>query len=70
MLRHLSLKLQLALSLILFSPFLWAHPGHDHAHWTSTVLHVLFYASIAAAAAACAFAIYKVVKRQSLTQGD
>ena len=36
-----------------------AHEGHDHSHWTSGLLHVLFYGSIIAAALGLSFALYK-----------
>lgn len=50
----------------LFTPLAFAHPGHDHEHWSSAFLHALFYASLFAAGAACAFAIYKVVTRRQV----
>lgn len=27
-----------------------AHPGHEHAHWSSPLVHALFYLAILAAA--------------------
>ena len=65
-----SIKTVIAVAISLFSPVLWAHAGHDHNHWTSTFLHVLFYASLFAAACACGFAVYKAVKRNQHIQGE
>jgi hydrogenase/urease accessory protein HupE len=42
-----------------FSAGAFAHAGHDHEHWTSGVMHALFYASLVGCAAACGFAAYK-----------
>ncbi|MED5235119.1 hypothetical protein WE348_02615 [Alteromonas macleodii] len=42
-----------------FSSGAFAHAGHDHEHWTSGVMHALFYASLVGCAAACGFAAYK-----------
>lgn len=40
-----------------------AHQGHDHSHWTSSILHVLFYASIAITAAGVSYACYKLASK-------
>ena len=42
-----------------FSSGAFAHAGHDHEHWTSGVMHALFYASLVGCAVACGFAAYK-----------
>lgn len=63
------LRLQLVIVTAMFSSVLYAHPGHDHHHWTSFFLHVLFYASLAAAVAACGFAFYKAVVRHRTSRG-
>ncbi len=46
----------------------FAHQGHDHGHWTSSMMHVLFYGSILAAVAALTFAATKYTK--SRKQGE
>ncbi|MBU2979913.1 hypothetical protein [Alteromonas sp. C1M14] len=63
------LRLQLVIVTAMFSSVLYAHPGHDHHHWTSVILHVLFYASLTAAAAACGYAGYKAIQRNRATRG-
>jgi len=42
-----------------FSSGAFAHAGHDHEHWTSGVMHALFYPSLVGCAAAGGFAAYK-----------
>ena len=46
----------------------FAHQGHDHSHWTSGMMHVLFYGSVLAAAAALAYAATKYTKTRN--QGE
>lgn len=29
--------------MLLLSSLAVAHPGHDHSHWSSDALHILFY---------------------------
>lgn len=41
-----------------------AHTGHDHGHWSSSLVHTLFYLSLAAVSAACVFAGYKTYTRK------
>ena len=50
--------------LLFFSQSLYAHTGHDHSHWSSDLLHILFYAAIAVAAVGI---VYATVKRSSKT---
>lgn len=52
------------LCLLLFTTHALAHSGHDHSHWTSDLLHILFYASIAGVIAAIS---YMLIKRKSKT---
>ncbi|CAD5292204.1 conserved exported hypothetical protein [Alteromonas sp. 38] len=42
----------------------FAHAGHDHGHWSSQILHGLFFLSLAAVGAACVFAGYKAFSRK------
>lgn len=42
---------------------LFAHEGHDHAHWSAAYLHLLFYGAIIAVVAAFSFSFYKRAKR-------
>ncbi|MBT3135572.1 hypothetical protein KL866_10720 [Alteromonas sp. ALT199] len=51
----------IAICAAIFSSGVLAHTGHDHEHWTSGVVHALFYASIVGCAAACGFAAYKYI---------
>lgn len=51
----------------LFSSNLFAHEGHDHAHWTSNFVHILFYASIVAVAAAVSYALFKRYSNKKLS---
>ncbi|BFT29074.1 hypothetical protein D210916BOD24_02500 [Alteromonas sp. D210916BOD_24] len=57
----------LALSATLFSSASFAHAGHDHSHWTSNFMHILFYASLVAGAAACGYAAYKYFSAKKRT---
>ncbi|MEQ3651972.1 MAG: hypothetical protein ABNH21_09905 [Glaciecola sp.] len=39
--------------------FASAHSGHDHDHWNSSLIHILFYASIVGVASVLAYIAYK-----------
>ena len=47
------------LFLFFFSQPVFGHDGHDHHHWSSDVLHLLFYTAIAVAAVGIAYATFK-----------
>jgi len=49
---------QMLFMFVLSQPAL-AHAGHDHSHWSSNFLHILFYASIAAVIAGIGYALFK-----------
>lgn len=41
-----------------------AHPGHDHDHWLSNSIHVIFYLALAGVAAVLATLAVKYVKNK------
>ncbi|MFT2090357.1 hypothetical protein [Paraglaciecola sp. 2405UD69-4] len=51
-----------AVALSSISATVLAHEGHDHSHWSSDALHILFYSSLAAVAAAISFLVVKQLK--------
>ncbi len=57
-------KLAIILVLLLSMPAL-AHPGHDHSHWMSEFLHVMFYLSSAGTAGVIAYTVLKRFFRQA-----
>lgn len=59
-----SQKLILVGSAMLTSMSVSAHSGHDHSHWSSDLLHAMFYLSLAAAAGALAFATKKYANKK------
>ena len=48
-------RMCIAIMSILASASAFAHAGHDHGHWTSGVLHTVFYVALASVAAACSY---------------
>jgi len=58
-------KLILTAFLITYTTAVSAHPGHDHSHWMSIVLHFMFYASLASAVGIATYAAYKNVSIKS-----
>ena len=50
----------------------FAHPGHSHTDMSSGLMHVLFYGSVLAAAAALTYAVATRTKSsiQSKNQGE
>ncbi len=54
----------LALINALTIPSALAHAGHDHSHWSSSLLHAFFYISMFSAAGICAYAGYKAIYRK------
>jgi hypothetical protein len=46
-----------------YSPIALSHPGHDHSHWASDSLHIIFAASIAGVITVAAFALKKAYKK-------
>ncbi|PHS24699.1 MAG: hypothetical protein COA83_07610 [Methylophaga sp.] len=52
-----------SLALLLATPYVAAHSGHDHAHWTSGVIHTLW---IGASLAIVALAVVMFKKRTAL----
>lgn len=63
-------KLLLFIAVLSISTSANAHPGHDHGHWMSGLLHTLFYASLIAAAAACLYAVKKTLTKRALIQSS
>ncbi|MEP1384516.1 MAG: hypothetical protein ABJK64_12100 [Paraglaciecola sp.] len=45
--------------LSLLSSAAFAHQGHDHSHWSSSALHMLFYGSLVAVVASVTFFVVK-----------
>ncbi|BAJ02689.1 hypothetical protein [Shewanella violacea] len=63
-------KLTAALTLVsslLIAPAALAHAGHDHAHWSSSMIHLLW---ILPAVAALGLAITMYRRKKSATQSD
>lgn len=53
-------------TLLLFtSGTIFAHPGHDHASWSSNVVHLLFYCASAACVLCIGFAVYKLITKNT-----
>lgn len=44
-----------------------AHEGHDHTHWASDSLHLLFYGSLISVLAATALVVVKYMKNKKLS---
>ena len=57
-------RMCIAIMSILASASAFAHAGHDHGHWTSGVLHTVFYVALASVAAACSYSAYKYINRK------
>lgn len=51
------------LCLLLLSAQSIAHPGHDHEHWSSDLLHGLFYGAAALAFAAVSWGAWTKWKK-------
>lgn len=49
-------------ALTALAPVVLAHPGHDHGHWASSSIHLLFAGSIAAVVLAGIFVLRKSLK--------
>jgi len=45
-----------------------AHPGHDHSHWSSPLLHSIFAITLLAAAGLGAWTYYRYSQRQQQPQ--
>ena len=55
----------------LFSAAAHAHPGHDHSHWTSAIIHIQPYATaLIALALAVLFAARSARKPRSTKRGE
>ena len=57
--KSLALRTIQTVFLLLFSQSVFAHTGHDHSHWSSDLLHILFYVAIAVAAVGITYATFK-----------
>ena len=51
---------------LLLSPsfYSFAHPGHEHSHWTSDLLHTVFYVSLFALLSIGVFLLSKVMNKK------
>ncbi len=48
-----------------------AHPGHEHSHWSSPLVHALFYLAIVAAAGAGVYLLRRRASSRKLAKkGD
>ncbi|AQS36780.1 hypothetical protein Sps_01615 [Shewanella psychrophila] len=54
-------------STLLIAPAALAHPGHDHAHWSSSMVHLLW---ILPAVAALGLAISMYRRKKTATQSN
>ena len=63
--RPTSASLMVLVATLMMSAQALAHPGHDHHANESMLMHVLFYGSIVAAVATCAWFAYGYFKKQS-----
>lgn len=43
----------------------YAHPGHDHTHWTSDIFHGVFFIALVTVAIASAIAFVKITSKKS-----
>ncbi|WP_133468528.1 hypothetical protein [Paraglaciecola marina] len=57
-------------ALSLLSSAAFAHEGHDHSHWSSDALHILFYSSLVAAVAAMTFLGIKQFKNKDNSKSE
>ncbi len=66
--RH-SLTLTSLVGASLLSPLAMAHPGHDHQHWTASLLHLLWLlpAITAVVVAMILYRRHKVASNQTRT---
>ncbi|MPY21693.1 hypothetical protein FM037_17725 [Shewanella psychropiezotolerans] len=55
------------ISTLLIAPTALAHPGHDHAHWSSSMVHLLW---ILPAVAALGLAITMYRRKKAATRSD
>jgi hypothetical protein len=46
-----------------------AHDGHDHNHWSSDSLHMLFYASLVSVVSFGAVVLVKTIKNNAAKEG-
>ncbi|QFU22326.1 hypothetical protein FM038_009250 [Shewanella eurypsychrophilus] len=56
-----------SVSTLLIAPTALAHPGHDHAHWSSSMVHLLW---ILPTVAALGLAITMYRRKKAATQSD
>ncbi|MBL4631286.1 MAG: hypothetical protein JKY14_09075 [Paraglaciecola sp.] len=54
-------------ALSLLSTAASAHDGHDHSHWMSDSLHILFYGSLASVVAAVSLVVIKHLKNKNIS---
>lgn len=56
------------LSFLLFAFTVNAHPGHDHSHWTSGVIHAAFFITLGLVVTIISFLIYERVIKPKLSK--
>ena len=61
-------KFSQTLALLMFTVPAIAHDGHDHSHWASGLLHLMFYGSVLAVGTGIFFAAYKAYGRSDQTK--
>jgi hypothetical protein len=70
----MKLIIQCVIFILLLSPsfYSFSHPGHEHSHWTSELLHSAYYVSLFALLSTCVFLLTKVMikKRNNTNKED
>lgn len=64
------LNLCLISSALLTSSVVSAHPGHDHSHWTSEPMHMLFYGAVALAGTAATVWAIKAKRKETTKERE
>ena len=57
-------KLALTAGLATTASQVLAHPGHDHSHWLSTMVHIGFYGAMILGGVLGAIALTKLLKEK------
>lgn len=62
-------KISYFLVSLLISGSAFAHEGHDHGHWSSDALHILFYASLFSVVALGSVLLVKSITNKTNKEG-
>ncbi|MEP0357673.1 hypothetical protein [Paraglaciecola sp.] len=57
-------------ALSLLSSAAFAHEGHDHNHWSSDALHILFYGSLVTLLAVVSFLGIKQLRKKESSKSE